>query len=115
MQIKEIKLSPEYPNAILRAYLPYNNDTEADGILICPGGGYVYCSPREGEPVALRYAAKGFHAFKILRNLYLTRRVSSYRDRKIVRLHSASVITHADKGNSAVLNFNRDSRSSGIY
>lgn len=32
-------------------------------ILVCPGGGYLYCSPREGEPVALSYAARGFHAF----------------------------------------------------
>ena len=30
---------------------------------MCPGGGYVYCSPREAEPVALSYAARGFHAF----------------------------------------------------
>ena len=32
-------------------------------VLVCPGGGYLYCSPREGEPVALSYAARGFHAF----------------------------------------------------
>ena len=32
-------------------------------ILVCPGGGYMYCSPREAEPVALAYAARGFHAF----------------------------------------------------
>ena len=32
-------------------------------LVICPGGGYVYCSPREAEPVALKYAARGFHAF----------------------------------------------------
>lgn len=32
-------------------------------VLVCPGGGYVYCSAREGEPVALAYAARGFHAF----------------------------------------------------
>ena len=31
--------------------------------MVCPGGGYLYCSPREAEPVALRYAARGFHAF----------------------------------------------------
>ena len=30
---------------------------------MCPGGGYLYCSPREAEPVALSYAAKGFHSF----------------------------------------------------
>ena len=32
-------------------------------VLVCPGGGYLYCSPREAEPVALSYAARGFHAF----------------------------------------------------
>ncbi len=33
------------------------------GILICPGGGYLNCSDREAEPVALRFAAMGYHAF----------------------------------------------------
>lgn len=32
-------------------------------VVICPGGGYVYLSPREAEPVALAYAAKGLQAF----------------------------------------------------
>ena len=32
-------------------------------VVICPGGGYVYLSPREAEPIALAYAAKGIHAF----------------------------------------------------
>ncbi len=32
-------------------------------VLVLPGGGYIYCSSREGEPIALRYAGKGFHAF----------------------------------------------------
>lgn len=32
-------------------------------IVVCPGGGYVYCSRAEGEPVAMAYAAKGFHTF----------------------------------------------------
>ena len=32
-------------------------------IIICPGGGYEYCSCREAEPVALRYAAYGVAAF----------------------------------------------------
>lgn len=33
------------------------------GILILPGGGYHHTSPREAEPVALRFAARGFAAF----------------------------------------------------
>ena len=32
-------------------------------ILVCPGGGYVYCSRAEGEPVAMGFAARGFHTF----------------------------------------------------
>lgn len=32
-------------------------------VVICPGGGYMYCSPREAEPIALSYTARGFHAF----------------------------------------------------
>ena len=32
-------------------------------VIICPGGGYEYCSVREAEPVALRFAAYGIPAF----------------------------------------------------
>lgn len=31
-------------------------------IVICPGGGYEFCSPREAEPIALSFNAAGFHA-----------------------------------------------------
>lgn len=31
-------------------------------VLICPGGGYKYISPREADPVARRMNALGFHA-----------------------------------------------------
>ncbi|MDO5291920.1 MAG: alpha/beta hydrolase [bacterium] len=32
-------------------------------IVVCPGGGYSFTSDREAEPIALSYAAKGYHAF----------------------------------------------------
>ncbi len=38
-------------------------DKRRPAILICPGGGYGFRSPRESEPVALRFNAAGFHAF----------------------------------------------------
>lgn len=31
-------------------------------IVICPGGGYAFTSDREAEPIALTYAAAGYHA-----------------------------------------------------
>ncbi len=32
-------------------------------VLVCPGGAYLSCSDREGEPIALRFNAMGYHAF----------------------------------------------------
>ena len=32
-------------------------------VLVLPGGGYDYCSQREGEPVALQFLAAGYQAF----------------------------------------------------
>lgn len=33
------------------------------GVLIIPGGGYQHVSPREAEPVAMRFLARGYSAF----------------------------------------------------
>lgn len=59
---------PNHPEATLDGYIldceiTLGQDCSRPAVLVCPGGGYVYCSPREGEPVALSYAARGFHAF----------------------------------------------------
>ena len=48
---------------ILDCELSLGQFTERPAILVCPGGGYVYCCAREGEPVAMSYAARGFHTF----------------------------------------------------
>ena len=58
---------PDHPEATLEGYLldceiTLGQDRNRPAVVVCPGGGYAYCSPREAEPVALRYAAKGFHA-----------------------------------------------------
>lgn len=39
------------------------NGKKRPAVLVCPGGAYLDCSDREGEPVALRFAAMGYHAF----------------------------------------------------
>ena len=59
---------PDRPGATLEGYLLdcYANLGQYEkrpAILICPGGGYVYCARSEGEPVAMAYAARGFHTF----------------------------------------------------
>ena len=59
---------PGYPDAtldghILDCEISFGQEICRPAILICPGGGYLYCSPREGEPVAMSYAARGYHTF----------------------------------------------------
>lgn len=59
---------PGYPDATLEGYildsqLKLGQSEKRPAIVVCPGGGYMYCSPREAEPIALAYTAKGFHAF----------------------------------------------------
>lgn len=39
-------------------------------VLICPGGGYMNCSDREAEPVALAFAAMGYHTFVLRYSTY---------------------------------------------
>lgn len=48
---------------ILDCDLSLGQYAKRPAILVCPGGGYVYCSRAEGEPVALSFAARGFHTF----------------------------------------------------
>ena len=38
-------------------------NVDRPAVIICPGGGYQYCSAREADPVALKFAAAGFHTF----------------------------------------------------
>ena len=64
MKMLHINL-PDHPEATLEGYLldceiTLGQDATRPAIVVCPGGGYAYCSPREAEPVALRYAAAGF-------------------------------------------------------
>lgn len=67
--MKMIHLSvPGHPEATLEGYIldceiTLGQSVKRPAVVVCPGGGYVYCSPREAEPVALAYANHGFHAF----------------------------------------------------
>lgn len=59
---------PNHPEATLDGYildcdLMLGQQMLRPAVIVCPGGGYVYCSRAEGEPVAMSYAARGFHAF----------------------------------------------------
>jgi len=46
------------------------NGQKRPAVLVCPGGAYLSCSDREAEPVALRFAAMGYHAFVLRYSTY---------------------------------------------
>lgn len=46
------------------------NGKKRPAVLICPGGAYLGCSDREGEPVALAFAHMGYHAFVLKYSVY---------------------------------------------
>ncbi|MCR5755515.1 MAG: alpha/beta hydrolase, partial [Acetatifactor sp.] len=67
MICKEWKVS-ENSEAILKTYILDDEEYARKGIIkpaviVCPGGGYTEVSRNEGEPVALAFAAQGYHAF----------------------------------------------------
>ena len=72
---KTIHLYGEENAVTLTIYL-MNDTGEMSGqgsrpaVLVCPGGGYFNCSDREGEPVALQFAASGYHAFVLRYSTY---------------------------------------------
>jgi acetyl esterase/lipase len=54
-------------NPSVDIYLPYDSlnrkDYKRPCLVICPGGGYGFCSLREAEPIALKFLPEGFNVF----------------------------------------------------
>lgn len=76
MRHETIHLKDVYPflgeadaDATLTLYLPYNmkamnrQDQKRPSILLCPGGGYSFCSEREDEPIGLHFLPEGYNVF----------------------------------------------------
>ncbi len=56
-------------NPKLVCYLPYclkemgRENEKRPCMVVCPGGGYAYCSEREAEPIAVKFLNWGFNVF----------------------------------------------------
>ncbi len=64
-------LGNEGRDPVVEMYLPYNmpemnrQDRKRPCMIVCPGGGYGFCSQREAEQVALKFLPDGFNVFTI--------------------------------------------------
>lgn len=71
MHLNEVfpQLRNESGDPALSVYLPDNldemgrQDQKRPCLLICPGGGYAFCSQREAEPIAFHFLPEGFNVF----------------------------------------------------
>lgn len=75
MKYEVLKLHEGRDDVTLTAYVLDNspemlNGTLRPAVLICPGGAYLNCSDREGEPIAMGFAAIGYHAFVLRYSVY---------------------------------------------
>lgn len=75
MKTEMIKLYESREDVTLTTYILQDSPELLAGkkrpaILICPGGGYFNCSDREAEPVALKFASMGYHAFVLRYSTY---------------------------------------------
>ena len=46
------------------------NGKRRPAVIVCPGGAYLSCSDREGEPIAMAFANMGYHAFVLRYGVY---------------------------------------------
>lgn len=63
--LKDIDERFKNESATLRIFISNRNESVQlrPGILVCPGGGYGFCSEREAEPIAFRFLSEGFNCF----------------------------------------------------
>ena len=97
MRTLRIPLDPDpgQGDPVLDCYLlermPGEQPRHFTSVIICPGGGYTHLSPREGEPVAMAFAAQGMQTFVLRYSLkpgrdrrFLRRRTSFGRARDVL-------------------------------
>lgn len=70
-----IKLYEDREDATLTTYViaetgEMHEQGKRPAVLICPGGAYMSCSDREAEPIALKFASMGYHAFVLRYSVY---------------------------------------------
>lgn len=77
MITRTIPIRDDGRTVFLEAYLlkdspDFQAGVRRPAVIICPGGAYMRTSDREAEPIALRFLARGYHAF-VLRYSVQTR------------------------------------------
>lgn len=92
---------------ILSNYQEIDINRKRPMMVICPGGGYQYCSPREAEAIAVRFLSYGYNAailnyttkdkYKTHKKLFPLPLIQLAKTIKHIRKHAAEYNTDSDK------------------
>jgi acetyl esterase/lipase len=105
MRIQTIPLLDDNPAIRLDAYWLHNSPEYQSGqlrpaIIVCPGGGYMFLSDREAEPIAMRFLAQGYHAFVLrysVQTAFPAPMLDLARAIALVRRHAAEWLIDPDR------------------
>lgn len=105
---------------ILDAITSPETDKCRGAVIITPGGGYKYTTDREGEPVAMKFAAAGYHTFVLHYRVMPEKVTDPLEDlaRTIVMLRKNSKEWRIDKDNISICGFSAGGHlaaSLGVY
>ena len=110
-------------DATLTTYLP-DNLTEMGRenevrpcLLICPGGGYEFCSQREAEPVALNFLPEGFNVFVLNYSVAPHRYPTQLREAAAAMelIHRKAGAWHCDTAHIAIMGFSAGGHLAAHY
>lgn len=107
----------------LELFLPYNmaemkrEKDKRPCLLICPGGGYSFCSERESEPVALKFLSEGFNVFVLKYSTAPHRFPSQLREvaAALELIHRFSDLWNCDTGKIAIMGFSAGGHLAAHY
>ena len=83
------------PRPYMDTYI-LKGDKKRPTVLVLPGGGYEFCSPREAEPIAMQFAKQGYNAFVLYYSVAPNKHPQPILD---VSLAMATIRRNADEWN----------------
>lgn len=117
------QLINESGDPALRVYLPDNleemgrQNQKRPCLLICPGGGYAFCSQHEAEPVAFHFLPEGFNVFILNYSVAPHRFPTQLREvaAAVELIHSHAEEWHCDTKQVAIMGFSAGGHLAAHY
>ena len=116
-------LGDEGRDPTLAVYLPDNlsemnrQEQLRPCLLICPGGGYVMCSQRESEPIALNFLTDGYNVFVLTYSVAPHRFPTQIREvaAAMELIYNHAVDWHCDTDRVAIMGFSAGGHLAAHY